>query len=198
MHEPSDHEGAEPDAARRTRRWRVGVSLGILVLATVGAVTAFVAGLSHRPGHHIPWGALVAVLAALVLLLGATGLVLWQLLNQPAYQRVGQYHWRRRNRVAKALRRGDPISPEDLAVADALVGVMRKQRVFLWFQPVLIASWILMAFARHGLGRWLYAGLALAMGVALVYAVRVQRRILRNWDARSTGRPGIPHDIVDE
>jgi MFS family permease len=192
-------QDAGPDVARRrTRRWVASVLLGSLVLAAGGAVLGFVVGARHhRPGHHISWGALIAVVTVCAAVLAATGLVLWKLLNRPAYQRVMQYHWRRRMRVAKALRRGDPISPEDLDVADAVVGVMRKDRLMFWYAPVLITSFILIAFMRHGAIRWLYASYGLVTAPALVYAVRVRRRTIRNWDALSNSSVGDPQDTDD-
>ena len=198
MQERPDH-APDPDpevARRRTGRWLVGVLLGTFLLGAAGGVAGFVAGLRNpRSDNHFSFGALIALLTALALILVAAGLVLWQLLNLPYYQRVRQYHWRRRMRVAKALRRGDPISPDDLAVADAVVAAMRKQRLVFWTQPLLIASWILIAFTRHGFGRWLYVCLALVLSSALVYAVRVHRRSLRNWDALSNRPAGDPPQI---
>lgn len=198
MHERSDEgQDAGPDVARRrTLHWLIGLLLGTFLLGTAGGVAGFVAGLrDHRPGNHFSFGALIAVLTALALTLAATGLVLWLVLNRPHYQRVMRYPWRRRMRVAKALRRGDPIHPDDLAVAEAVVWAMRKQRFVFWCQPLLIAAWILMAFTRHGFGRWLYVGLALVMSSALAYGVRVQRRSISNWDALSTGSAGGPQEI---
>jgi hypothetical protein len=195
MPEPSNHEpdaGAE-DARRRTRRWLVGVFLGIVVLLTGLGVWGLVAGSRHRePGDHLSVSALIGFLAAFVAMLTAIWVVLWQLLNRSEYQRLRQYHSRRRMRVAKALRRGEPINPDDRAVADAVVAVMRKQRLIFWFQPVLVASWIAMAFSRHGTGRWLYAGLALVTSPAWVYAARLHRRTIRNWDAASNPSAGDP------
>jgi uncharacterized membrane protein YoaK (UPF0700 family) len=101
-----------------------------------------------------------------------------------------QYHRRRRTRVVKALRRGDPITPEDWPVAAAAVGVMRKQKaVVLSYPLVLMVCWILAALTQHGIGRWLFAGLALVTGPLLVYFVRVQRRSIRHWEGLSNPGP---------
>jgi MFS family permease len=199
MQEQSDHEqGTGPDDARsRTRRWLAGVLLGTLVLAIGGGVLGFaLASRRHRPGHHPSWAPLIAILAALAVTLAVTGVILWRLLNRPAYQRVMRYPWRRRMRVAKALRRGDPIEPEDRAVADAIVAVMRTQRAIYWFQPVLIATWVLMALTRHGVARWLYAGYALVITPILAYGLQMRRRTIRNWDAASSRSAGDPPDTV--
>jgi hypothetical protein len=198
MPERPDHEqDSGPEAARRrTRRWLAATLLSTFALAVAGGAVGFTAGSRHhRPGHHhLPLGALIAVVAAVAVLLAALGLILWHLLNRPAYRRVMQYPWRRRMRVAKALRRGEPVDPEDVPVADAVVGLMRKERAIIWFQPVLIASWILMACTRSGAGRWLYIGLAAVNGPVWGYAVRVQRRTIRDWEATSHPAAGSPPD----
>jgi hypothetical protein len=165
------------------------------LLVALPVVVALAAGSHHRrSGHHHSVGPFIALGAAILLTLGSSVVLLWYLFNRPAYQRLMQYSMRRRNRVAKALRRGKPISPEDLDVADAVVDSMRKQRVFLWFQPVLIASWILMAIARHGVGRWLYAGLAVVSIPALAYGVRMRQRVMRTWETASTRSSGKSPD----
>jgi len=158
----------------------------IFVLTAAGLVTGFAVGSRHpRPGHHPSLGPFLAVLAGLTFTLAVLGLLLWKLFNRPRYQRVMQYGWRRRMRVAKALRRGEPIEPGDVAVADALVELMRSQKVLFWFQPVVIAIWVVNAFTHSGFVRWLYVGLALVTGPALLYSIRTQRRTVRTWDARS-------------
>jgi hypothetical protein len=185
MTEPFEQEwGTGPEIARRRIRRLLAASLSVICIAvTVPLVAGFIGGSRHhRPGHHTSPGALIAALAAVAVTLAVTGLVLWRLLNRPDYQRVMQYDWRRRMRVAKALRRGQSIEPGDEAVADAVVGLMRKQKGIFWFQPVLIVTWIVIAFTRHGFGRWLYLGLALVTGPALLYSIRTQRRTVRNWD----------------
>jgi hypothetical protein len=76
--------------------------------------------------------------------------------------------------------------------------MMRAQKWVFWFQPVLIASWILNVFLRHGVIRWLYASLVLVMIPALVYSVMAQRRSIRNWEARSTRSGGGVQEPVTE
>lgn len=197
---PNHEQDAGPDVARRrTRRLLVGTLGSACIALTVPLVVGFIVGSRHhRAGHQASPGVLIAALAAVAVVLVATGLILWRLLSRPDYQRVMQYNWRRRMRVAKALRRADPLSPDDVPVADAVVGAMRNQQWIFWFQPVLIASWIVIAFMRHGFGRWLYAGFALVMIPAVAYSVRVQRRTIRNWDAQSNPSAGDPQDTVDE
>jgi hypothetical protein len=200
MDERSDDEqDAEPDAARRTRRRRVGMFLGILGLVAVPTVWGLMAGLRHRePDDDFSVSALILALTALVGILAALGLILGQLFNRAEYRRLGQYPRRRRMRVAKALRRGDPIDPDDLAVAGAVIAVMRKQWLTLGLQPVLIAFWIVIAFTRNGVGRWLYIGLTLVMSAALVYSMWVQRRTIRNWEALPNRSAGEPPDAVQK
>jgi hypothetical protein len=191
---PRQDGGSEADR-RRTRRLLIAAVAVVCVLAAAPVLVG-VRGSHRRSDYDLSAGALIGVLAAVVALLAATTMLLWHLFNRPAYQRAMQYHRRRRSRIAKALRRGKPINPEDLEVAGALVEVMQKQRVFLWFQPLMIASWILMAVTRHGVGRWLYAGLALVTVPVLAYGVRMQQRVRRNWEAASAGSAGGPHDPV--
>jgi hypothetical protein len=173
--------------------------LGIVLLITAGAVAGILLARSrhHERSEHASAGPLIAIGTISAAMLALTGFILWKLLNRPEYQRVMRYNWRRRMRVAKALRREDSLSPDDVPVADAIVGAMRNQRWILWFQPVLIASWILMAVMRHGTGRWLYGGFALVMGPAWLYAFRMQGRVIRSWDARTNRPPGDRQGAVD-
>lgn len=137
---------------------------------------------------------MTALAAGLVVV---TGLILWKMLNRPEYQQVMRYPWRRRMRVSKALRRRNPISPDDVPVADAIVGAMRNQQWIFWLQPVLIASWILSALNRHGPVRWLSAGFALVLALAWLYTLRMQRRVIRQWNARSNWPARGRQDTVD-
>jgi MFS family permease len=197
MHEPADEDAVGPEAARRrTRRWLVAMLLPIFLLVAAGMVVGFLAASRHsRPGRHHSAVGFIAIAAVSVLVLVVTGLIVWRLVRRPDYQRAMQYPWRRRMRVAKALRRGDPIGPEDLAVAAAVIAGLRTQKLNYFVQPFVIASWVLIAITRHGYGRWLYVGLALVAGAALAYSGWVHRRTVRNWHALSHRSAGPEPDL---
>jgi heme/copper-type cytochrome/quinol oxidase subunit 3 len=117
MHErpAGDEDSGSEVARRRTRRRLTMVLLGTFVLVTAGMVVGYVAASRHRrPGHHVSAVPLIVGLVLLGLTLVVLGVVLWRLLNRPDYQRAMHYPWRRRMRVAKALRRGDPVGVDDL------------------------------------------------------------------------------------
>lgn len=193
MSDEADDAGRDA-ARRRTRRW-VGATFGAgFVLVALGMLAGYRAAARHpRPGHHhLSAGGLVAILAAVALVMGLTALLLWWLLRRPDYQRAMRFSWRRRMRVAKALRRGDPIPPEELAVAESVVAVLRNQKLFYGTQLLLIVTWMMQAYLHHGYLRWLFVGISLAMGSALVHNAWTRRRSLRNWQLISRGTQPEP------
>ncbi len=137
----------------------------------------------HRSAghHHSTVGRILGLsIAALVLAAAVIGCLL--AFRRPGYRRVMQYGWRRRQRVVKALRRGQPLSAEDMPVAAAITDMQRKQWWWPLFYGVLVVIWALDALTRHGFRRWDAVGLAVLYVVLLPVIIWQRRKMLRNYD----------------
>jgi heme exporter protein D len=172
--------GGEPDAATRARRLVLATTGSVGLFTVIGAMVGLlVASRHHRPGHHPSVaGAVIAVAVVLVMLAVMSAVLLW-VFNRPSYRTLFAFSWRRRARVAKALRTGRPISDDDVPVAAAIIGATRGQQWRHWIFPVLSVSWLLNAANHHGVLRWLYLALvALAILAVWPLSVRQNRQML--------------------
>jgi len=185
----TDCESIDEQASQRNRRLTV---LGIVgAIAASGAIGLLISAAHPRHDGHRHGGLVVATSVLTAVAVIGVIWALW-LYRRPAYRRTFQYGWRRRNRVGKALRRGNPIAEEDLAVARSLVEVQRTQR---WIPPLfgaLAVGWLLNGLAHSGVLRWSGIGLAVVYVVLLPVVIRQRRRISSNY-ARLTAERISPN-----
>jgi hypothetical protein len=168
-------------AAQRSRRLMVTGFAAFFALAC-GAGFAFAARSPHHAGHHHSLLGLLVALGVLAIVLAVTVWVLLRIYRRPVYRGVMQYSASRRRRVAKALRRGDPVTTEDLPAAKAIVEV---QRGLWWISAVYVIvplDWVLMSLRQHGLFRWIDLGVAALFLALLPVFVHQRRKMIRNYD----------------
>lgn len=101
----------------------------------------------------------------------------------------------RRQRVMKELRRGRPLSADDLPVAAALVDQQKARQK--WIVPLWILLPISCLFSGlndHGIMRWIWFGLIPFLVVAVLVQLREQRQLIRNFEQQKTPNPGDHRD----
>jgi hypothetical protein len=177
-------EDIDENAARRSIRvTAIGMAAAILFFGLAGVL--IFTRVDHLPAgvhHGVAW--MVEFFLAFVgILLTAMVLRVYLLYRQPISLRVMQYGWRRRRRVRKDLRRGRPLSAEDLPVASALVDLARaeRQRLVL-FSGFMVASLMLDGYSQHGTLRWIAFGLAASWPMYLPFLLRQQRQMMRGYE----------------
>jgi heme A synthase len=164
---------------RRVRRYSNTVIAVILGISALGLITGLVMGRHHRD-RDAESAALVAsvVLLAVGVIIGLTIRVLYA---KPRYSDLLRQPWGQRRRVGKALRKGDPISDEDMPSAAALVALMRRQWWLPWVYTASALLWGVQAAAESH-ERRLHLVTAVLWALAVVTTIHSRRRILRNWD----------------
>jgi hypothetical protein len=94
-----------------------------------------------------------------------------------------QYGQTRRRRVMKELNRGRPLSADDIPVAAVLVDQQRSLR--LWLVP-LCALWavgsLFSGLRYYGSLRWVFLGFFLCWFFLMMFLLRGQRRLSRNYE----------------
>jgi hypothetical protein len=186
----TDNIDIDEAAAQRSRRLMVTVLAGIVVVGFGLGILLAVLHPHRRGGHHHSTVGIIVGLGIAALVLAAA--VTWWLwvYRRPGYRRVMQYSWRRRRRVAKALRRGRPVPPQDLPVAAAITDLQRAQ----WWLPVLYGGlavlWALDALTHRGFVRWDALGLVVLYVAMLPVILWQRRRMLSTYDRlKSQGTP---------
>jgi cytochrome bd-type quinol oxidase subunit 1 len=188
---PASVDDIDEPAARRSRRLTVTILACILAVSFAAGILLAALDPDHKARHHhSALGLIVALGIGALALAVAVAWWLW-VYRRPKYRRIMQYGWRRRRRVAKALRRGRPLPAEDLPVAAAITEVLRAQ----WWLPLLygflIVIWALDALTGRGFQRWDAVGLAVLYLVLLPVFVWQRRKMIRNYDRlKSQGTSG--------
>jgi apolipoprotein N-acyltransferase len=155
--------------------------VGVYALACAAGIVVAARSDHHKHNHH-PLLGLLVTLAVLAVVLAVTLFFVLRIYRRPVYRRVTQYSASRRRRVAKALRRGNPVPGEDLPVAKAIVDVQRS----LWWMYALFViiplDWVLMSLRRHGVVRWVDVGFAALFLAMLPLVVWQRRKMIRNYE----------------
>jgi hypothetical protein len=177
-------EYIDEDAARRSIRvTSIGMAAAILFFGLAGVL--IFTRVDHPPSgvhHGVAW-TVEFFMAFVGILLTAVVLRVYLLYRRPIALRVMQYGWRRRRRVGKDLRRGRPLSAEDLPVASALVDLARaeRQRLALFF-GLMVASLMFDGLSQHGTLRWIAFGWAAYGPMYLPFLLRQQRQMMRGYE----------------
>lgn len=171
----------DEQAARRNLWVLMAVIVGISIPAMiVGTLLAHSHPSARAHAHH--GAGLAAVVIAAVILFAFVAALLLVMSRRPSWRAAMQYGWRRRNRVAKALRKGRPIPAEDLPVAAALMALMAKQRWLPYLFGVLVLIWLIQGLTESGTRRWLGFALAGLYVLLTPYLLWQRRRCAANYD----------------
>ena len=173
-------DAQQAEARRRSRSWTRSVA-GIFAVILLVAVTIglFVPGPQGHPRDTA--GAVIAIFALAVIL----GLSLWftaWTYRQRSFQQLFQFPGRRRRLVTRRLRRGRPLSDDDLPVAAAMVNSMQRAWWLNWVPLIPALNFALQIGKDHGTSRWFDVGFLLFIAAATVLGTRQRRRVFRNWD----------------
>lgn len=174
----SDATTIDELAAQHERRLLTGFVLATTVVCLGVGLLIGMLQVRHR---HSTSGLILAlaVIAAGVI---ATGTWATWLYRRPSYRQALQYHWRRRLRVAKTLRKGHPVAEQDLPVAAALVTLQRKLRWLPLIYLALAALWIISFLTGHGDARWFNLAGAVCYLLLLPALWRQRRNTITNYE----------------
>jgi hypothetical protein len=134
--------------------------------------------------------------------LGSRTDFLWAVDKAQFYRRracwpVMQYGPMRRQRVMKELRRGRPLSAEDMPVATALVDKQRSRRRWLVpFWVLMAINWLLLGLSDNGFMRWAFFGVTACWVAAIPLQLREQRQLIRNYERQNTPNVNDHRDDV--
>ena len=179
--EPADLNG-DPDGLgmRRWRRLVLWLYAVMVVAVIAGSVAAFASGSPPRAGHHHSVGRLLGAIGISVAILTVTMAVTWRLVRQHGpSRRLMRSNWRTRRRVARALRKGQPIADDDRETAHALIAFIQSRKWLPWLYVACGACQLLAAAAGHGNVRWLQLAVGVAYLGLVPYWLWVRRKTLR-------------------
>ena len=169
----------QAEARRRSRSWTLsvaGLAAAILLVAVTIALVV-----PPRHGHHRD---VVGAVIAISVLVVALALSLWftaWMYRRRSFQQLFQFRNRDRRRVARRLRKGQPIDDADLRIAAATANVGQQTKWTYWLAPVLSVHFALQTFRRSGGSRWIELSFLLVYVGALLLSLWQRRRLLRNW-----------------
>jgi MFS family permease len=183
-------------ASRRNRRVLLGMLVGIVVAGAL--IDALIGALSHHHRHHehhsgnVVIGVIAIVVGVLFLVVEFA--VIARIYRRPRFRQLLQYSWARRRRTARSLRRGQPVSDQDMPVAEALLRAVRFTRWRLLSLVIVPVLFLLAGLTADDTARrWGYLAYMVFWLLLITLTIRQRLRMVANFQ-RLTGRqPSTTH-----
>ena len=151
----SPEDQLNPEQAERLQKFvrvRVLIVVGFVVAQLAVLLgTTVVLGRDHPDRHPNPWFLSALIVGLPLLIGGAFMLTIRRMLLPGATRRsIVSGDVKDRRRVVRLLHKGQPLEPEDRAIAQAQVDTVRRQRRLIWFAIPLGIGVLAVAVFDHG------------------------------------------------